>query len=380
MRPETCEAFRARVITKARALITDVLISGEVVVNAKNGPATALPDVDTVARNGEVRSAWARTAAAHGVELMDRIVSTRLKIDLYQVVSVRFPQADALLSFLGEPWMSVGREVDGFTTDFTELRTADVIRSLLSADITDLRILRALCEWRSMTSTDEMAALMLREISVQGMSTKWMEQNAAIILKVFGVIGWTVSETGSLSERLGLDDPDKSLVHVRVHPDDAQRLGLWPQFCVPSTLFMTLPFTPQSVLIVENKTTFRRVSVDPGCVVIWGSGHAIVAMAGRMDWLRAVDDVRYWGDCDGAGYLILDRLRSVLPGMVSVNMTLPEILPHIGKAIKETQGEAVRTVMPNLTPDETAARIYLHDRQLRLEQEFVPDASSSAHP
>lgn len=43
--------------------------------------------------------------------------------------------------------------------------------------------------------------------------------------------------------------------------------------------------------------------------MLLGDGMAIVSAAEKMDWLLSVYDLVYWGDCDGKGYLVLDRLR-----------------------------------------------------------------------
>lgn len=371
MRPESCRELRDRMAGKARHLLAACFVNGTLTVPAKNGVAKAMPTAATVAGNRDLKAGWDAAAAAHGLDVAGGLVPTALGVDLYRATEITFFDVGSVASFLGQGWPATVREVSQIIADIPDVQVPELLRAILGLPLADVKILRALCIWRASHTEDEIAALMLREVSVSGMGTKWMERNAGIILSVFDKAGWTVASEGSLAERLGLDDPDRSEVRVRIHPDDARRHRLWPRFAVPSTEFSEFSFEPSRVLILENKTTFLRVKAERGTVVIWGSGMAIVSWAKRMDWLHAVPDQVYWGDCDGAGYLILDRLRGVLPRMRSVNMTLAEILPNIGKAVAESTSEAVTAGMPNLTADEVDARRYMHEKRLRLEQEFI---------
>lgn len=247
-------------------------------------------------------------------------------------------------------------------------------RAIYSSTSEDLTCLLALMKWRSAQDATTLADTALREVPVAEIHTKWIETHRGLVLSVFRDLGWATEE-GDLSERLGLAVRDRGEVWARLHGNQTGINGQRHLNGYAPSEFTEAPEGITRVLIVENRTTFDRLPMTPGTCVIFGSGKAILSYAPKMTWLSKVKDAHYWGDCDGAGYFILSRLRRALPQLRSIGMDLEVVTAYGGYATAERPSEAVTGPMPELTGPEAQARKYLHARGLRLEQEFIPYGS-----
>lgn len=133
-----------------------------------------------------------------------------------------------------------------------------------------------------------------------------------------------------------------------------------------------LPSTAERVLVVENEVSLLALPPVAGALAVWGGGNRAPETLGAVGWLRRVD-VCYWGDLDTHGFAILDRLRSVIPGVRSLLMDRATLLEHQDRWGQETG--PTRRDLPRLTDEE--ALVYgglcgdTWGERIRLEQELV---------
>ncbi|MGI9176132.1 MAG: Wadjet anti-phage system protein JetD domain-containing protein [Rhodothermales bacterium] len=141
----------------------------------------------------------------------------------------------------------------------------------------------------------------------------------------------------------------------------------------PVSEFARLDWRGARGLIVENKLTFLTLPPQTDSFALLGAGFGVGVLR-DVGWLADVP-LRYWGDLDAQGFMILSQLRSFLPHARSFLMdkaTLEAFRPFIipGTPVPETD---VRT-LPHLTPEEHALFEWLAGENLRLEQERIPPA------
>jgi hypothetical protein len=132
------------------------------------------------------------------------------------------------------------------------------------------------------------------------------------------------------------------------------------------------------VLVVENEVTYLALPPLPGTLAFFGAGFDVLRL-GRVPWLRD-RDLAYWGDLDTDGFVILDRLRGLLPTVRSVLMDLDTLTAH--QSQWTTDPRPSRAELDRLTPDEAQVYRVLRDNELgpsvRLEQERVNYAHAAA--
>ena len=205
----------------------------------------------------------------------------------------------------------------------------------------------------------------LREISAQGVDTKFAERHRSDLAAMLGVptnaAGFLAglglrSKPGLLRLRpaasLGLPAP---LTELGVRPQELAKLSVEPRIAI----------------IVENEISYLSINVPTDGIVFWGKGFD-VDQVGRLGWL-ADAEVLYWGDIDTHGFAILDRLRAWLPQTRSVLMDRDTLLAHRDRWV--TEDRPAKSALTRLTSDEQALYSELvedgHDVRVRLEQERI---------
>ncbi|SFF45403.1 Wadjet anti-phage system protein JetD domain-containing protein [Blastococcus tunisiensis] len=126
------------------------------------------------------------------------------------------------------------------------------------------------------------------------------------------------------------------------------------------------------LLVLENKTSFLTAPTGAGRLILWGAGYGADELLAALPWRTEVA-VRYWGDIDTHGYVILARVRAVAPHATSVLMDTATLLAH--RPYWSTEAAPRTDPLPHLTA--TEAEVYAalcagtHGVGVRLEQEFV---------
>lgn len=226
-------------------------------------------------------------------------------------------------------------------------------RTLADLDEIDLARLRAVVEWLSVHPD---SGAYLRQLPVEGTSTKWAESHRGLLVAAVTAI------TGRPD--LGLREAP-GLVRARFLDPALAPAGMRDVSAAPAELGR-LSLQPTRVLVVENLQTLLALEDEQGAVALHGAGYAVDRLA-QIDWVRDAR-IDYWGDLDRDGFAILDRLRAHCPHVRSILMDAETLLSHRHLWIPDpTTGSAQPT---RLTDEERSVVTLLRDHgDVRLEQE-----------
>lgn len=138
---------------------------------------------------------------------------------------------------------------------------------------------------------------------------------------------------------------------------------------------------PHTVVIVENKATFRWFPSMHDTVVIYGEGFKADKYIPEITWLSEVDDIVYWGDMDTAGLKILAGIRQAGIKCRSILMDDAGLAKygHLGTA-EDKNGKPIafdpnEPVPDGLTDEEARLFKTLNSKNAecrRIEQEKIP--------
>jgi hypothetical protein len=282
---------------------------------------------------------------------------------------------------------TVDRLEEAITTDgvvwstLTEipLRTSKIIADLNGDDWdTALTVVHHL-------ATNPAADLMIRQLAIPGVHTKWIEQHANLILTMIRLPDTPLVDGDSLAQLrhyIGLRGKGSRINVALRCPHLRSGAGGLDAFAATVTTLNASTLRPRAVLIVENDELGHTLTSDiADLAVIHGLGKAVTLLAG-LDWLTTADTVLYWGDIDRAGLQCLAALRRTGISVTSILMDLETLQRH-----REFTHLAA-TQVPNFdVPDgltETEAALYEHlngyhrerGEDLQLEQEHIPLAEA----
>lgn len=208
----------------------------------------------------------------------------------------------------------------------------------------------------------------VRALALQGVGTKFIESNAAIVERLIDALHELGG--GNLYEWLDVALKPTGTIAVRgMSATIRQQLGNLRTVWVDGRELMGLQVDATHLLIIENEQSAYVVQDMPGTLVIAGCGY-------QLDWLRAPWVGRmiigYWGDLDSHGFDMLELAREYQPTIHSVMMDSETLEAHPHASI-ERAGAAV--TRGRLTVEEAQVMQALRRRptdQRRLEQEKLP--------
>lgn len=232
-------------------------------------------------------------------------------------------------------------------------------------------------------------ALYLRQVSVPGVDTKFIESHRRVLGEWLdsSMDADSVHEqyTGKhgFAKRFGFRDKP---VRIRLRSlDSARPLLLLPGQAGPNdtltmnTADVTLDhatlclLNPQHshIIITENEINYLCLPELTNTIAIFGSGYGLQAIGG-IEWV-ARREVFYWGDIDTHGFAILDELRASLPEVKSLLMDSETLLAH--EAFWTSESKPANRSLPRLSESENILyRELLENRMgdgVRLEQELI---------
>jgi hypothetical protein len=220
--------------------------------------------------------------------------------------------------------------------------------------------------------------IFVRQIPVAGVHTKVLEQHTALLTRLLEALlpAEAVDPTGrTFAARFGFASAAR---RVRLRADPAV-LG------VPTThtadvewdIAALVGLDPHrhrlnELLVLENKTSFLTVPVSPRRLVVWGAGYGVDELLAAVPWRDQIA-VRYWGDIDTHGFVMLARVRAIAPHAVSVLMDTDTLLQH--RPFWSTERAPRTDLLPTLTGAEqdlyTALCAGRYGPAVRLEQELL---------
>lgn len=202
------------------------------------------------------------------------------------------------------------------------------------------------------------SGLLIRQLPIEGVDTKWLGGHRRLVEKlVDGARGSTELGIRTLPVQYEIAVLDPALLP-----------GMPALFAAPVDGLASLPISPSTVLILENREGIHALPEIPGTVAMHGSGYRVTELA-RIGWLAGADVV-YWGDLDTHGLAILDRLRRRLPGVRSVLMDSGTLDRWRHLSVPEPAPSDEDPAA--LTDAEYDALVQIRAGALRLEQERIP--------
>lgn len=224
-------------------------------------------------------------------------------------------------------------------------------------------------------------ARVLRQITIPGVHSKFIEHNAGLLAEMLGVPPDPASDVLSrLNIFLGLES-EQSPIHVYLACPRLRRdAGGLDRFAAVAASLDGSTLRPRFVLIIENLKFGKGFTAElPDAAVLYGLGYAAATVA-QLTWVREAEQVLYWGDIDRAGLAILALLRRSGVNATAVQMDL-ETFDRYRELRHETKGSQLlddTTIPDGLSPDEGQLYQHLNDhhhssgRDLQLEQEHIP--------
>lgn len=230
-------------------------------------------------------------------------------------------------------------------------------------------------------------AMMVRQLAVPGVHSKWIEKNAALLCSLIG-LPKSVRDSGTPLDRLlqhvGLRAKEAP-IHVALRcPKLRARAAHLAAFHAPIQILNNSTIDPPVVLVVENDELGYTITADiDGLAIIHGLGAAAPLLA-ALTWCHTAR-VFYWGDIDRAGLSILATLRRAGIDVTSILMDCDTLNRHDEYA-HSTNSQKNNTQIPDgLTEPEHALYQHLnahhHDtnEDWQLEQEAIEPAYALRH-
>ncbi|MEV0294900.1 Wadjet anti-phage system protein JetD domain-containing protein [Nocardia sp. NPDC050710] len=275
--------------------------------------------------------------------------------------------------------LGVGRSVRRFTEllDDTCVVTPALAEWMLEKPH---EVLALSADWRKIVDTvrwidtEADPGIYLRQVDLPGVDTKFIERHQKVLSRLL--------DRQLDPARIDFDCPPVNFIgrykfrrkprYVRFRwLDPTCRTGGFTELTVRADELAAAPLDAKTVVIVENETTYLALPPIPDAVAIFGGGYSLT----RLDQLGWLGDrtVRYWGDIDTHGFVILDRLRSAFPHVGSVLMDRETLLAHEEHWVAEKA--PVAAVLDHLRAGE--AELYrdlveeTFGRGVRLEQERI---------
>jgi hypothetical protein len=224
-------------------------------------------------------------------------------------------------------------------------------------------------------ATLDLSRLRLREVSVAGMHTKFLEDHRAVLKPLLAAMNVRArADARTWPGRLGFLEDDTAMIELR---DLSGDLLPYPHLAAPSGRLTEASPTSavhghlRRVVIVENKATFMALPPAPGAVAIFGQGGAVRALSAAK-WLRD-QPLLYLGDLDHAGYHMVAGLRR--DGLAHLETALMDVATAEAYRrywVADTSTAGTVQAYEGLTEAERAAWRLMAEGPWRLEQERIP--------
>ena len=320
--------------------------------------------------------AASRTASGSGFDIRWQDINTRA------LGRNRLP-SDLILPSLDDALAIVERRVDA--DRFAELAKTTLARfPILLGWIArkPLTLLAQEAEWARILDViawfvaRPRSGLYIRQIDLPGVDTKFIEGRKALLGELLDVVlpddAIERSATGAhqFELRYGLA-AKPALIRFRLLDPHLAIAGL-TDVSVPVPEFASSDIAARRVFIVENEVTALAFPEIPESLVIFGGGYGVERLASAR-WLSS-RSVIYWGDIDTHGFVILDRLRALVPQARSMLMDRETLFAY--RSLWTFESAPQRADLRYLDSSERATyddiRLNRFGTGVRLEQERIP--------
>ncbi len=226
----------------------------------------------------------------------------------------------------------------------------------------------------------------LRELSIEGVDTKFIERHRAILDTLLVVLlpqeAYASDITGladyGFERKFGLRYP-LAQVHFKILDSKLYICGL-EEMTLNKEAFAKLDLDCETVFIVENKMSMLSFPAYEGAIVIFGSGYKVGVLQDAQ-WLKS-KKLYYWGDIDIDGMAILSQLRGYFPHAEGFLMSQDLLERYAHLCVKDPKNSVKsKRTLKHLNVKEQ--HLYEHlcsvDGGVRLEQERIPFSDVVAH-
>ena len=264
-------------------------------------------------------------------------------------------------------WRRCGQRLTSLQRQFPQARFDRIIRRLTDLDEHTYQQLTATVAWLGIHPT---SGLLLRQLPIEGIGTKWLAQHAVLVLALLGDPDFPRRKQparrtcrrprGSACTSVLGCVLSQNLVQVAVlDPDLRAQVGGMRHFAASVEDLNTWQKTPRTAVILENKETAYAITGDhPGVVVLHGHGFSVVNY-GRIAWIRHAQDVIYWGDLDLPGLQFVSDLRGLGIPARTILTDVATLNRYRHLAIPGARPQ--RTTVPHLTRSEQELYTSLSD-------------------
>lgn len=310
---------------------------------------------------------WQDWARAHRVELVienRRVAGTSQHLPAY----LHIPDLDTAARLLGGVWPTLLRTAQARAATirdcFPDVDPVTILRELAGLSSTDFALLVTAAEWFRL---HDAAGLTPRQVPIQGLHSKWLNTRQQLVRYLSG------------KDNLGLVRRPRTVHFTYVDEnylnDGGRRYDSATEGDTGSPAY-----TPQRIIITENKDTALFFPCLPKGIVMQGNGTAGPVLLPGLQWVSGCAAVFYWGDLDAEGFEIINQYRNNGLNVITVLMDRPTLEEYRTFGVcTDPQGRSLlraRKSLPLLTEGEREAYDALTDPlwggPYRLEQERIP--------
>ncbi len=215
----------------------------------------------------------------------------------------------------------------------------------------------------------------IRQLDIQGVDTKFIEKNRAILNELLTQI---LNESAFDQEITGLQQHgferryglryELPIIRFRIL-DSALAIQGLTDISLTVNAFRKLDITVDTVFVVENKITGLAFPDFPRALVILGLGYAVNLLA-EVNCLQN-KNIYYWGDIDTNGFAMLSQLRHCFPQVTSILMDEITLEKFAHLSVLEPLEKSKQHVLSHLTKTENRLYQQLQVNLKRLEQERI---------
>jgi hypothetical protein len=340
---------------------------------------------------------WRQWAQQQRVELVygPRMVSgTRQEV----LTHVLVPDIDTAAHVAGNPWpadlaTARARAAELGSRFPHQPNLVAAVRAATRLSDVDFDIACRVCDWYlTRAPTTAQQPVTPRQMPIEGVHAKWLGDHQGLVRTITGITD------------LGLLPPHPGRFHFtyldphyragttrgtsnRADNEAGNGAGERARVVEPGRLHdsysagdtLTLPYTPDVIVISENKDTAIGFPPVPGGIAIEGEGRGAGTISSAA-WVQAAPAIVYWGDIDIDGLEILNEFRASGLRVESILMDTDTYLRYQRYGTEHDRRGRPLTVrppreVPHLRPAERDLYDHLTSRTatvLRVEQERIP--------
>lgn len=337
-------------------------------------PSEMKDDFQRVMRDISLLKSHSKETLGYGYEIEYEEVSGK-SFGINRIpVSVYFNDKNEYLEFIGKrkEFEILIQDRELLLNEFPELKDFLDQNSLLLINNSEkIEQIISVCRYFQKNPKPD---LYLRQIQTEYTDTKFMEENASVLISFLDRILPASSinfESKQFSERYFLKTAPR-LIRFRLLDENSSLSfpGKIRDITVTLSDFSGLEFKEKYFIITENLANFLSFPQLKNSVIVFGKGYSALNMK-EADFLKN-KEIYYWGDIDLHGLEILSKYREIFPQTESFLMDRETFEAFSEYAVFEKYERTVSMDFLNQAEKELAENLKNRQKSNRLEQEKIP--------